>query len=201
MRHRIFIAINLPEDIKKTLADFQKKWQDLPARWVNPENIHITLVFVGYVEDKGLEEIKRAVGEVVKKHPPFSITLNEICYSPYSLRDAERRARLGIAEHRAPRMIWVVGESSDDFISLKNELEKELTKIPKIFFKPEKRDVVPHITLARIKEWEWRRIEPDERPEVKEEIDLTFPVNSIEIMESNLKRGGAEYTILESFNL
>ncbi len=41
-------------------------------------------------------------------------------------------------------------------------------------------------------------MEPEERLEVNEEIDLTFEVNSIEIMESQLKRGGAEYIVLES---
>ncbi|PIX88575.1 MAG: hypothetical protein COZ30_00470, partial [Candidatus Nealsonbacteria bacterium CG_4_10_14_3_um_filter_36_16] len=56
-----------------------------------------------------------------------------------------------------------------------------------------------HITLGRIKQWEFRQIEPEERPEVNEEINLTFEVNSIEVMESELKRGGSEYTILESF--
>ena len=187
MKRRIFIAINLPKDIKKTLADFQKKWQDLPARWVNPENIHITLVFVGYVEDKGLEEVKQAVGEVVKKHPPFSITLNEISYGPPKIIP--------------PRMIWAVGESQDVFLQIKNDIEKELVKIPKMFFKPEKRDSIPHITLARIKEWEWRRIEPEERPQVAEKINLTFPVASIELMESVLKRTGPEYKILESYFL
>ncbi len=185
-KRRIFIAINLPEDIKKTLADEQKKWQDFPARWVNPENIHITLVFVGYIEDSGLEKIKQAVGEVVKKHPPFSITLNEISYGPPKIIP--------------PRMVWAVGESLDDFISLKNELEKELSKSKNIRFIPEKREAVPHITLARIKEWEWRRIEPEERPQIEEEIDLTFPVNSIEVMESQLKIGGPEYKILESYS-
>ena len=45
-RHRIFIAINLPNDIKKYLVGFEKKWLDLPAKWVNPENLHITLLFL-----------------------------------------------------------------------------------------------------------------------------------------------------------
>jgi len=55
--------------------------------------------------------------------------------------------------------------------------------------------------LARIRTWEFREIEPEEEPEVNEEINLTFEVNSIEVMESQLKRGGAEYTVLESCQL
>ena len=56
----------------------------------------------------------------------------------------------------------------------------------------------PHITLGRIKLWEFRQIEPEERPDVSREIDLVFEVNSIEVMESQLKRIGPDYTILKS---
>ena len=63
----------------------------------------------------------------------------------------------------------------------------------------EARPYSPHITLARIKTWEFRRLE--DRPEIDEPIDLTFEVNSFEIMESFLKRSGAEYEVLESISL
>ena len=59
-------------------------------------------------------------------------------------------------------------------------------------------NLVPHITLGRIKAWEWQRIEPEERPDVSREIDLGFEINSIEVMESQLKRAGPDYTILHS---
>ncbi|MDP2910533.1 MAG: hypothetical protein Q8N58_01975, partial [bacterium] len=65
----------------------------------------------------------------------------------------------------------------------------------------ENREFAFHITLARISQWAWQRIEPEERPEINEDINLNFPVNSIEIMESILKKGGPEYVILESYNL
>jgi len=43
---RIFIAINLPKQIKKQLAQFQENWPDLPARWLKKETLHITLGFL-----------------------------------------------------------------------------------------------------------------------------------------------------------
>jgi 2'-5' RNA ligase len=64
--------------------------------------------------------------------------------------------------------------------------------------KPESRIYTPHITLGRIRVWEFRQIEPEERPDIEKEISLSFQVNSIEVMESQLKRGGSEYTILKS---
>ncbi len=165
-RQRIFIAINLPENIKKKLAEYQKKWPELPIRWTKPENLHITLDFIGYVADEELLEVCKKTKEIADKHNFFEIKLTRICYGPLRFRSGQ-----------APRMVWAIGEKI-----------KEL-------------NLSPHITLGRIRKWEWQRIEPEERPSVDEEIDLNFSVDSIELMESVLKKGGPEYTILESFKL
>jgi 2'-5' RNA ligase len=93
-------------------------------------------------------------------------------------------------------MIWAVGEKSDNLKVFKEDLLEYLKE--EIRFKPEVRGFAPHITLARIKEWQYRQIEPEERPEINEEINLIFTVESVEIMESELTRGGPVYTILES---
>jgi 2'-5' RNA ligase len=55
--------------------------------------------------------------------------------------------------------------------------------------------------LARISEFLFRQIEPEERPEIEENLDLTFYVESIEVMESELTRQGPRYTIIESHEL
>ncbi|KPJ56560.1 hypothetical protein AMJ49_04595 [Parcubacteria bacterium DG_74_2] len=186
MRHRIFVAINLPEGIKKGISSYQDKWPELPVRWVKPENLHITLAFLGYLPDEELMEVFKITKEVAKKHNPFSINLTKICYGP--------------PKKMPPRMVWAEGEKSKGLAELQIDLENSLTG-SKVSFEPEKRAFKPHITFGRIRRWEFRQIEPDERPEVNEDISLIFDVNSIEVMESQLKRGGAEYTILESFNL
>ena len=187
MRHRIFIAINLPEDIKKKLVDYQGKWPTLPIRWTKKENLHITLVFIGHVNDDELLEVCKITKEVASRNQSFSVNLNKIYYGP--------------PKKMPPRMVWVEGEKSQEFTSLRNDSEKSLMVSEEVHFSPEKRVFSPHITLGRIKTWEFRQIEPEERPEVSEEISLVFPVNSIEVMESELKRGGSEYTILESCSL
>jgi 2'-5' RNA ligase len=184
MRHRIFIAINFPEDIKEKLAEYQKKWPELPVRWVKKENLHITLFFLGYLGDEEVIEVCKIIKEQAVKHRPFSISLNKICYGP--------------PKKMPPRMIWGVGAKSPEFTSLRNDLEKSLLNSEGIRFLPEKREFTPHITLGRISKWEFKAIEPEEKPEVSEEISLSFEVNSIELMESKLKKGGAEYSVLES---
>jgi len=203
MRHRIFIAINLPEEIKQELEKFQSQWPELPVRWVKPENLHITLAFLGYLADEELVEVLKIAREIAKRNNPFSINLIKICYGPpkkmpYSKTES-LTGRPASGGNRLPRMVWVEGEKSKELANLKNDLEKSL--LESVHFSQENRAFSPHITLGRIKQWEFRQIEPEERPIVNEEISLSFEVNSIEVMESKLKKEGAEYTNLESVPL
>jgi len=182
MKHRIFVAINLPEDTKKKLIEYQDKWPDLPIRWTKKENLHITLFFLGYLSDEELLEVCNTTKEVAINHQLFTVNLKKIFYGP--------------PKKMPPRMVWVEGEKSEELGKIQGELEEKLTSSVRL--KSENRSYAPHITLGRIKSWEWQKIEPEERPEVNEEIDLSFEVNSIEVMESKLRQGGPEYIILES---
>lgn len=184
-RHRIFIAIKLPEDIKRGLSKYQEKWAELPAKWTAKDNLHITLEFLGDLTDEELGDVCRVVAEVAKRHKIFSINLNKILYGP--------------PQKMPPRMVWVEGEKSDELADLKEDLQECL--LEEIKFRPDGQGFTPHITLARISEWAFRQIEPEERPEINEDIDLTFTAESIDIMESELKKRGPVYTILESHQL
>jgi 2'-5' RNA ligase len=157
----------------------------LPCRWTKKENLHITLAFLGYVKNEELPEILRITKTVATRHNPFLINLNKICYGPTA---------------GPPRMVWVEGEKNKELTNLQIDLENALQgKISN--FKKESRAFTPHITLARIRQWEFRALEPEERPEISEEISLSFEVNSIEIMESKLKPQGPDYFVLESIAL
>lgn len=180
MRHRVFIAISLPENTKKKLAGFESKWPDLPCRWTKTENLHITLVFLGSVSEEELLNTIKTAQAVASKHDTFFLNLRKIIYGP---------------KERSPRMVWAEGEISEELGILQKDLEAAM-EMPS-----ENRPYAPHITLGRLKQWEFQKINPEERPEIKEEINLNFEVNSIEVMESELKRGGPEYTILESIPL
>lgn|SRR3989344_4969486 len=198
-RHRIFIAINLPGDIKKYLSGFEKKWPELsrsqsdrgssiesgPAKWVSQDNLHITLVFLGDLTDVELGEVCIIAKEVAERHNSFDINFNKVSYGPL--------------DKIPPKMIWVSGEKNKELSLLKKYLEELL--LEKVRFKPEERSFSPHITLARISTFLWRQINPEERPDVNENIELNFTVESIEVMESELKRGGPQYIIIESYSL
>jgi 2'-5' RNA ligase len=186
MQHRIFVAINLPENIKEKLSEYEEKWLELPCKWTDKDNIHITLAFLGYITDEELLDICEITKESALRNKPFSIDLNKIAYGPTS---------------EAPRMIWVEGEKNENLKKLQKDLENSLAGLSPETENRRKDGFIPHITLGRLRQWEFKKIEPEERPEVNEDIDLSFEVNSIEIMESNLKRGGPEYIILESHEL
>jgi len=211
MKHRIFIAINLPEDIKKELQSYQENIEEKFAsivdedksssrpfanarvgegiseadiiRWTKKDGLHITLIFLGYLSNEELAETCQTLKEVAQKYQPFTISLKKVAYGP--------------PKKMPPRMVWVLGEKSKTAKLLKEDLEKSLLDSG-VHFSLEEREFTPHITLGRIKTWLWRRIEPEEQPEISKDITLGFEVNSIEVMESCLKRGGAEYTILDS---
>jgi 2'-5' RNA ligase len=168
-KHRIFLAINLPEPIKKKLLGFQREWADLPVRWTKPANLHITLFFIGYVTDQEMLEICQLTRQIVQKHEPFEIKLERICLGP---------------PKRPPRMIWAEGQRNEALSKLKNDLGEIGGNDYPIFR--------PHITLAR---------DLKTRPKINKEISLSFLVNSVEVMESHLSRGGAEYAVLESVPL
>ena len=184
-RHRIFIAINLPGEVKRRLSRYQETWGEAPAKWVERENLHITMLFLGDITDQDLAEVCRIVGEVSKNHQEFNVNLNKVAYGP--------EGKL------PPRYIWAGGGEVPEMSRLKKDLEDALFEAIK--FKLDKNAFTPHITLARIKEWEWRAIEPQERPEVGENIELTFTAESIEVMESELTRQGPRYTVIESHQL
>ena len=196
--HRVFIAISLPDKLKKDLFELQYQYPDLPARWTKMENLHITLAFLGNTNDQEICDIVKIAQEVCLYHEPFDLTLNRICYGPIDkLPSAEGEARLW-----RPRMVWVVGKKSPELGSLQKDLESALFEFSGGQFQ-EKEDYsfAPHITLARLEQAKLRQMEQVELPMIDKTIDRTFLVESIEIMESELRRGGPKYTVLENIKL
>jgi RNA 2',3'-cyclic 3'-phosphodiesterase len=184
-KHRIFIAINLPGDLKELFGQYQQKWSDLPARWVAQDNLHMTLAFLGSITDIDLGAICMATKEVALRHEAIDISLDNIGYVP--------------PDKVPPRMLWASGQKSMVLSKLKRDLENALSE--KIKYFPEERAFAPHITLARISAFAWRQINPEERPEAKDNIDIKFTAESIEVMESEIKRGVPRYFVIESYQL
>ncbi len=183
---RLFIAINIPEDIKREIVQKRNILESiLPgARFVNEDNWHLTVVFLGYQEDEAILPIIEAMKTVSLKFEVPEIVLDNISYGP---------------PKGAPRMIWLNGieESSKKLSPLKILLEDELIE-NRVRFGLEKRAFNTHITLARFSE-----IPKKELPELEEKfqnLNWSFVPESLDLMESYLSRGGAKYEILQKFS-
>ncbi len=184
-KRRLFIAINLPENIKSKLVEHQKQWADLPVRWTIKPNLHITLVFIGCVSDDEMYKIINVAKEAGKRHESFNINLKRIILGP---------------PNKFPRMFWVKGEKSEKLSQLKVDLENSLVDSENSgYSQKELKTYRPHITLGRIKTGQWRKL--DFQPKIDEKFEHSFSVETIEVMQSNLKRTGPEYSVLESVGL
>jgi 2'-5' RNA ligase len=145
IKKRIFIAVNLTEQAREELLSEQKDFaNEMPVKLTRSDNLHITLCFLGSMEETRISKICEILREIVAKHSALELKL------------------LGKKNHR---------------------------------------EFLPHITLGRIREWQWRQIDVEERPLIEKDISINFKVISIDVMESQLKRTGAEYSILKSFSL
>lgn len=191
MKRRLFIAINLPENVKKKLVEYREKWYNLNPeliRWVNKFNLHITLVFIGYVSDDEMYNICNIVKETAKKHEPFFIRMERIIIGPAYDKSSAGKPSI-------PRMFWVEGEKSEELAKLQTDLENAIAG--EDYIKKEIRPYKPHITLARFRSLLLKSL-PEE---INEPFKFEIPVETIEVMESSLKRTGAEYSVLESVEL
>src|SRR5712692_2247849 len=131
---RLFIAIDLGQAVRALVEKEIERLRALApnARWVKAEGVHVTLAFLGRIEDARAEEVKAIVSEVARRHPPLQLKVEGIG---------------GFGSSARPRVLWV-GLTGDvePLASIKTDLEKRLTPLG---YQPEKRAFKPHLTLAR----------------------------------------------------
>lgn len=182
-KHRIFIAINPSDNFKKQVGRVQNEFANLPMRWVKPENIHLTLTFIGYISDEETANLCKSVSEALANEKMFDIKFV--------------LTKLGPNEN-SPRLIWLEGEENEPLARIKSKVENAVFDSG-INYKAEYRKFRPHITIGRIKQKEWR--ENFRGTKIDKKINLEFTAENVEVMESILKKTGAEYAILETIHL
>lgn len=183
-KRRVFIAINLPDKIKNRLVEYRERYGFLPVRWTKKNSLHLTLIFIGYVSNEQVLEICRVVRETAEKAEPFMLRLQKIIPGPIG---------------KPSRMVWVEGEKNDKLIDLKSRLEDALLDVDSgLSRKDYNKSFTPHMTLARVNQANKSLPEDFDWASVEESFNFQVPVQSIEIMESDLRSDGAEYAVLES---
>lgn len=183
---RAFIAIEIPKNIKKQIishtAELRQK-VGRNVRWVADENIHLTLIFLGEISPVKINSLSQILSAETRKQPSFEITVDGLGAFP---------------NLRRPRIIWIGLNAPDALVELQKTLEK--AAIP-LGYVPDKRTFSPHLTIARICEG----ISGEETLALQHVLESTqvsspgkFTVESIHLMQSELKPAGPVYTRLST---
>jgi 2'-5' RNA ligase len=167
---RLFIAVEIPEDVKeelgKTMEALKRKVSSV--KWVEKENFHITLRFIGEVQEDKLPVIENIIEEVSSKFSPFDIELKGVGNFPY--------------------VIWIGIDKGKEILSdISYSIEGPLIKAG---FPPADKLFSPHITLGRVK----KKIENFQGVDFG---PLSFRADSITLMQSQLFSSGPVYTPLK----
>jgi RNA 2',3'-cyclic 3'-phosphodiesterase len=179
---RLFVALEIPRAVRDNLATLIKdlRTADPKARWVRPENIHVTLKFIGEASPEKVQFIRGALSGV---HSELEVEL--------SFRG------LGFFPNvKRPRVLWAGINASPNLQSLAGDIDGSLEKLG---FPREQRPFVPHLTIARFQP---PRIHEKLQSAIAQSSGREFgPLRTREfhLIESKLKPSGAEYTTIESF--
>jgi 2'-5' RNA ligase len=184
---RVFIAIKIPADIREKLGGVQEKLKQSEAHvsWVKPENIHLTLQFLGNVKEEKIPHIVSRLEESVKVVSPFQLQVGYAGAFP---------------NLRYPRVVWG-GVTDDEAKSLKTLQTEISSRLAKMGFKKEDGRFKPHLTLGRVRSQKnksnlVRAIESIIHIWVGE-----VAVDAIYLIRSDLKPTGAEYTDLAEIKI
>jgi 2'-5' RNA ligase len=178
---RLFIAISPPDKIKEELALLAGSLSsgEPGLKKVQKENCHITLKFLGEVDEKKLEEIKAELSKIEAEK--FKISLKGTGAFP---------------NESYVRVVWVgVEEGKQESLRLQEEIDQELSKIGF----PKEKNFEPHLTIARVK---FLKDKPGFLEKLrKAKFSSSFSAGSIELIESSLTPNGPIYKVISRFNL
>lgn len=184
---RLFIAVPLPVEFQKEVLLFQEKLKSglgRSVRWTPPESIHITLKFLGETDVAQLPIISDECKKAMNSISPFLLSTSVPGCFPHI---------------HTPRVLWLGLKENPDLSRIQSRLEGNLLNngIPK-----EVRKFSPHLTLGRFK----NPLNPDEKDfliamlEGKSEVsNLSFMVDMIQLIKSDLTKNGPIYSVIQSF--
>ncbi|MFP4055272.1 MAG: RNA 2',3'-cyclic phosphodiesterase [Candidatus Brocadiia bacterium] len=178
---RAFIAIELDPAIRQRLAEAQEPLRQAggKVKWVGAERMHLTVKFLGEIEEGQVDAVAEAMGAATAAAEPFEIAL----------------AGLGSFPPRgAPRVVWAgVRDASGALADLHRRLEGELEALG---FEREKRPFRPHLTLGRVKD---RRAGRALAPLIAQQESTDFGtqvVDALVLFQSVLSPQGPTHTAL-----
>jgi len=176
---RSFVAIELPEAIRRQLAALQERLrpQARGVSWTRSEQIHLTIKFLGEVSDAVIPQAIETARNVARQHVPFDLTVAGAgCFPP----------------HGSARVLWVgLPFPPQELVACQQDFEQAFAAIG---FPPENRPFHPHLTLARVKD---PRAGHNARTAIEQAAQFhagDFRVDELIFFQSVLQRTGPIYT-------
>jgi len=182
MKLRLFISINFPEEIIRSLADtLETLAPKLPqgARILPPDNWHLTISFLGNQEHESMGPLIDTLEEITRDYQLPELATKKIIYGPPGKR---------------PRMVWLTftEETSRELSKLSYKLEEKLSEAG-IRFQIATKAFRAHTTLARFD------VSLPRTALLKEEFVHSFYADSLDVMQSEIEKKGTEFSILSRF--
>jgi 2'-5' RNA ligase len=173
---RLFIALGISEEAKDTLRKTQKKIQSSNSKLTLVKEFHLTLKFLGEVEENKVEEIKERLSKV--KFEGFEVCTGNIGVFP---------------SIESIRVLWVGLESKNMIESLQNKIEEALSGMF-----AEDKEFHAHVTIARVKFIDNKKLFKDSLKNIKAER-IKFKIDRFRLMKSTLLPAGPVYEVLEEY--
>jgi 2'-5' RNA ligase len=178
---RSFIAVELDRSLVPKVKDIQSRITEGKIKFVEPENLHFTLKFLGEITEQKAQSVISHVKEVCSSFSPFTVQLKKVGVFP-SLNNV--------------RVIWI-GTESEEFYTLSKLVDSSMAKLG---FRQEK-DITPHLTVGRVKT-------PGDKARLRDQIESLADaeigemiVSSVVLKKSELTRKGPIYTNIEEITL
>jgi 2'-5' RNA ligase len=180
---RTFIAVNLPPEIRRAIFDGAAAVRELlaGARWVSAENIHLTLKFLGQVEEARLVAVSDALDEVARAHRSFLLTVEAMGVFPNS---------------RSPRVVWAGIRAEPRLELLHHDVERACEAVG---FPVEGRAFRPHMTLSRVKEPLPTEMRSSVRSAIQDSrLSGQVQVHTVDLMRSETGKEGSRYQVVHA---
>jgi 2'-5' RNA ligase len=183
---RTFIAIEIPTEIRKAIARHSAGLQETigrAVRWVMPENIHLTLKFIGDTSPASVDLLTQAMRLEAKNHTPFDMRIADLGVFP---------------SQRHPRVLWVGLHAPPQLEHLQHGIEAAAARLG---YQSEDKPFSPHLTIGRVRD----QVSSAELQTIRGALDKTrigdlgtARVFAIHLFRSDLQPGGSVYTRLFS---
>lgn len=176
---RVFFAIDLTQDTRQKIIALLQKLYTLPGarniKWVKPEKLHITLRFMGEIDNEKIQPLIHHVAKAIKEIDPFTIHFNSVFIFP--------------SHH--PHVVAIEYALTPQIMNLYQTVERAIVSCG---FPAQERLFLPHLTLGRLNKKHWAL--PDEKIQFMQKMR----VNHISLWRSQLSHKGSVYSIIQHFD-